>query len=379
MARKPAFPPPIYTKGDYSFCRVQGRHRHLGKTDSEEARQKYAALLDELTNHPPPPPTTDATPAVAGLVARFLAHAETSYIARGREVAQFRLSFRPLLRLHGATPAADFGPKALREVQAAMASGSWMTAEEVAKAAQRRHPIGWCRNVVNRRIVRIRTAWRWLESEQLVPPGSTAALRTMKELPRNAAHVRQTKRRTGTPWDDLLAVLPFCPPPVQMMLQIQWWSGCRSQDVRLMTAADIDTSGETWVYTPALDKGDWRDGSEESPRVVYLGPECQALLTSWVDAYPGAIEGYLFAPLRRRRQACYTTFSYTLAVRRASDAAGVKVLPYGGRHAAKDRVTRAAGLDAARAFLGQKSLNSTNSYGQQLDRQTGEDVARRVG
>ena len=43
---------------------------------------------------------------------------------------------------------------------------------------------------------------------------------------------------------------------------------------------------------------------------------------------------------------------YDNMVWRACRKAGVRLQPYGGRHATKDRVTRAAGLDAARAVLG---------------------------
>ena len=70
---------------------------------------------------------------------------------------------------------------------------------------------------------------------------------------------------------------------------------------------------------------------------------------------------------------------YDNVIWRACRKAGVRLQPYGGRHATKDRVTRAAGLDAARAVLGQSSLGTTNDYGSQLDLETAARVAARLG
>ena len=53
---------------------------------------------------------------------------------------------------------------------------------------------GWCRNVVNRRIVRIQTAWKWIEKEGLVPKGSHANLCTVSPLRKNDRTVRHTPK-----------------------------------------------------------------------------------------------------------------------------------------------------------------------------------------
>ena len=87
---------------------------------------------------------------------------------------------------------------------------------------------------------------------------------------------------------------------------------------------------------------------------------------------------YVFPPRRRRKHRHYTAFSYAQAVRRACERAGVKVVPYGGRHAAKMRIERAAGADAARAVLGQTSIQSTQHYGE-LDVAHAAEVMREIG
>lgn len=375
MPRKPVWPPVIFRhKSGQARVRIRGTDHYLGEYGSARAAAAYADLLAKITS----PDQSKVAPSgggitVAGVVAFFLAHAEKNYSARGREAENHRLAVRPLTALFGLLPAGDFGPKHLKTVQQAMASGSWMDAAERKKAPV----VGWCRNVVNRRVVRLRTLWKWAESEELVPRGSAASLATVRAVPKNAPGVRNTPRRAPTSWEDLQAVCLHCPAPVRVMLQLQWWTGMRSQDVRLFRGSRLDTSGDVWLYRPEIDKGDWRDDAEDAPRVVQLGPECQGLLISWCEQLH-SVAGYLFPPSRVRVQATYTAFSYSQAVRRASAAAGVKVLPYGGRHAAKMRVTREMGADAARAYLGQRSIQSTAHYGD-IDRRHAEDVAREMG
>ena len=62
-----------------------------------------------------------------------------------------KAAIRPARELYAATPAVQFGPKAL--------------------AAVRQHMVGlgWCRSLVNRQVDRIRRAMRWAASEELIP------------------------------------------------------------------------------------------------------------------------------------------------------------------------------------------------------------------
>jgi integrase len=360
----------------------------LGTYDSPESWTEYYRLLAEWKANDrrlPKPVKEPEDLTVNEVLLAFFRHADKEYPASSREPANFKLSLRPLQRLYRHTSAKDFGPKALKALQQAMADGSWMTAEEKAKAEKQRRPIGWCRNVVNRRIVRVRTMFKWAESEELVPKGHLHALLTVKGLPKRGGPARQTPPVTPSSWEHVQAVSPHCPPPVAAMLQLQWWAGMRSCEVRILRTCDIDRSNPLcWLYRPAHHKNDWRE--DDQGRVAPLGPECQKLLAPWLR--PDNPEGYLFRPLVARRdrdgqahyrEAYYTDWAYCQAVRRAYRKAGVRLTPYQGRHAAKKRITAAAGLDAARAVLGQKSLGSTNGYAQQIDVNKATEVMARLG
>ncbi len=58
------------------------------------------------------------------------------------------------------------------------------------------------------------------------------------------------------------------------MLQLQFLTGMRSGEVRVMRKCDIDTSDPAcWYYRPANYKNSWRKSGQQ--RVVPLGPKCQ--------------------------------------------------------------------------------------------------------
>lgn len=379
----PPYPKRPHASGQ-ARVKVKGRQVYLGVWGSPQSRTAYARLVASLAagNADVPPPPKSAAVTVAEVVARFLRHAEADYDPAGRELENFRHSLRPLLDLHGTEPAHAFGPKKLKALQLHMA-----------------RTLGWCRNTANRRVTRVKTAWKWAESEELVPPGSYAALRTVRGLKKSTPGVRSTPRRRGCTRQQLDAVTPFCPKPVAAMLELQFVAGLRSQEVRLMREDCIDRTGDVWIYTPPRDKNEWRDGAEEAPRVAAFGPAAQQILAPWLrQAGPGA---YLFRPTNRCRRCRdhYSSNTYAQAVRRAcvraTAAPGgaepravrerhallkeVRFVPYQGRHAMKRRVTKELGLDAARAALGQHSLGTTAGYDHHQDVQHAAEVARKLG
>jgi integrase len=380
MGRKRVWPPTIYkhkrSGRDYIRVRQDGRNVDIfleGASGSPESKAHYARVIALMAAHGEQlPPAVAKGATVAEVVARFMDFAREEYDPKGREVENFVLSCRPLLRLFGEEPAAGFDAEGLLMLQKAMASGSWMTDDEKAKATKRKRPIGWCRNVVNRRVVRIKTLWKWAESRKLVPPGSYHHLQTVRGLAKKSRHVRHTAPRQATTWDDLQAVVKELHEPVATMIQVQWHAGMRSCEVRVMRPCDIDRNGSVWLYRPEHHKNEWRESGQQ--RVVALGPEAQKLLVPLLER--AAPEAYLFESGPGR---CYGAMSYAQAIRRACARAGVKLTSYQTRHAAKARITRAKGLDAARAVLGQKSIGTTNLYASAIDLEQAADVAKEVG
>src|SRR5262249_40515107 len=157
-----------------------------------------------------------------------------------KELEQFRYSLRPLKELYGAHPAARFTPKCLKEVRQYMAG------------------LGWCRTVVNRRLTRIRTVFSWPVSEELVPLSVAHGRRGVKGqgLRRGDKAIGESEPVQPAFEQDMVAALPYCPRPVAAMLELQWLTGMRSGEVRVMRALDIDqTDPGCWTCRPGSDAG----------------------------------------------------------------------------------------------------------------------------
>lgn len=354
-----------HTSGQ-AYCRINGRNVYLGVYDSPESRANYAKLIGSTESSPNIRPLSKGGATINDVLARWWVHVKESYDPTGREPAQFRMSLLPLKTLFGHSPAAEFGPRSLKAVQTSMVTS------------------GLCRNVVNRRITRIRTMFRWAESEELVPLGTFHGLCSLRGIPKNHPTVKHTDPITPSRWEDVEKVANAAPPAVGAMLKLQWITGMRTCEVVAMRTRDIDQSNPVWVYRPSRDKNRWREQSDG--RAVPLGPQAIEIVRPWLR--PDQPDGCIFRALADRlrpgkepryRDSGYKTFSYAQAVRRACAKTGVVLTPYQGRHAAKRRIARAAGDYAARQFLGHRSLGSTAKYDASIDLEHASELARKYG
>ena len=337
--------------------RIKGKDYYLGVHGTPEAEARYRQLVAELVSGTPAKPAPAESVTVSCVVAAYLEHLDRTLSATSREPAQYSFAVRPLVDLFGPENACEFSPKKLKLLQVEMVRRDW------------------CRNVVNHRTNRIRTIFRWAESEELVPPGTAHSLATVRPIPRTYPGVRNTDPVRPSSREDLdrvTAELRKRSPRAAVMLELQWLAGMRSCEVRIMRAGDVARAGEVWLYRPERAKTDYIDG--HAPRVIPLGPECQKLLTPILAA--AKPEAYLFPS---RRAPLYTACGYDLVVRKACERIGVKIIPYGGRHSAKARIARVAGLDAARAVLGHSSVEMTAHYAAEQDLDLAIETARKLG
>jgi hypothetical protein len=145
------------------FVEIHGKRHYLpGTYGSKESKQACRRLLVEweAQGRPatPPPATSDLT--IVELMAAYLKHAKAHYRDRdGKptpELACINAALRSVKELYGRTLAVEFGPLALKAVQAAMVKA------------------GMSRGTVNRQIHRVRRMFRWTVSEELLPPSISA-------------------------------------------------------------------------------------------------------------------------------------------------------------------------------------------------------------
>lgn len=367
--RIPRYPTKPDSRGRIRIKFKGKTYRLPGAIGSNESLAEYARLLAEWSNATPRLASNANPLTISELVARFLRDDP-----RGLEHPQVKRIARacaPLERLFGPTFAGDFTAARLGAVQEAMISRSWQTPEEKALPA-------WGRDFINSNIKCIRSVFRWAEFCGLVRPGMWEHLRTCPPVSLRRPGVKLRKPRKPVDWvSQVEPILPLVRPQVAAMIQIQFFAGMRPGEVVAMTKREIDRNSEhsgVWLYRPSHHKTE-HTGYE---LVKALGPKCQGILAYWLLITPDD-DTPIFRPASNSKRP-YGAEGYARAINRACRRAGVAAFcPYQLRHAARLRVTRSHGLDAARSHLGHVGMSMTVEYGKQLDLEMLAHVARECG
>lgn len=142
----------------------------------------------------------------------YLTWAERHYVPKRKKDDQNRLirySAAVVRELFGRTPAAEFGPKKLKAVRQAMIDR------------------GWCRNMVNAQVDRVKRMFKWAVAEELVPGDVYHALRAVESLRRGTPGVRDTDPVKPVPVEAVEAVLPHLQPVIRAMVRVQMLSDIR--------------------------------------------------------------------------------------------------------------------------------------------------------
>lgn len=402
--------------------RINGKDVYLGKYGTPESQAEYRRVVAEWLAAgglvtPGSGPTGAATAdglTVNELVLGYLRFAKTYYVKNGRptgEVSNIKDAVKPLVLTHGHISVADFGPVALKAVRDSM------VADDLS------------RGVVNERVNRIRRVFKWGVENQLVPPSVLHGLQAVAPLKRGRCNVRETAPVTPVPDAYVDAVVRIVPSQIAAMIELQRLTGMRPGEVVLMRTCDIDTTGQIWQYRPMEHKTQHHGRT----RVVYLGPQAQAILRHHLKPN---LEAFLFSPqdvkrerARRARVARvtpmtpsqlmrrpkpdpkrspgtrYTTMTYARAIAYACDRAlphpVLSEIPFDQltptqrhelqawrkqhrwspnrlRHNAATYLRKQFGIEAARVVLGHSSAGVTEIYAEQ-DLNKAAEIMARVG
>lgn len=363
MGRKKRWPPTV-TKHSSGQARVRwkGTDYYLGVYGSPEATAKYIEHLQEWERQEKEIRERQTNPQ--GLVTLTVIEAMERFDTQElvhkpyKERKHYQRWYPIVRRVCKGMACKDLNTLILEQIRSEMINKSWS------------------RGVVNAAVRRFRTMWRWVESQGYAPRGSWDHLRTLAPLRKNDPRVKTLPSRRPVDWLTVVKVCRVCRKDVRTIILLLWYTGMRPAEAALMRPCDLDRSKEIWFYNLDKHKNDWRG----QPRFVALGSKSQKLLTPLLDnALP---DTFLFSPdvsKKQRLRPYYTSDKLAQYIKRACKRAGVSMTAYQLRHAAKQRITRALGLDSARAFLGQSSLSTTDKYAAGSDRKLAEEVAKKLG
>jgi integrase len=246
---------------------LSGKDHYLGTHGSPESRTEYDHLVAEWLARGRgavrKEATTPADPTVAELLLAYWRYAERHYRTPsgepGPELDNLRDAFRPLRKLYGHTPAAAFGPLALRAVRDAMVEQ------------------GLARTTVNARIKRIRRAFKWAVGVELIPPSVHQALQAVEGLQRGRTEAPEPDPVGPVPIGRVEATLPHLSPAVAALVKLQVLTGCRVGEVLVMRGRDLTPGEPTWDYRPASHKNAWRGKGRVIALVVHPASDLQTI------------------------------------------------------------------------------------------------------
>ena len=251
---------------------IAGKEVYLGPWKSAASKHEYDRVVGEwLARGRTAAPNPSAGITVSELLANYLRWAKGYYQGGSREVEQIKYTIRPLRKLYGNTPAATFGPLAIKAVRQAMIEGDV------------------CRNEINKRLGRIKRIFAWAVENEMIPASVHHGLMAVRGLSRGRSDARESDPVRPVPEAFVDAIETHVVPQIWAMVQLQRLTGMRPGEVTTMRTCDIDTSGNVWIYTPARHKTQCHGHS----RTIHLGPRAQKILKPWLRM---KLDEYLFQP-----------------------------------------------------------------------------------
>jgi integrase len=398
---------------------LNGRDILLGEYDSAASRAEYSRIVGEWIANGRQIPDTPKDLAIDELVARYRQHVESYYRKPDgtltSEVDNIRQALRPLRFFYGKQPASEFGPLKLKMIRDAMMKPNppWLS----------KPGAGWSRRNINKAVGRIKMLFGWATESEMIPASIYHGLQAVKGLKHGRSDARESE--PIMPVDDVVveATLPHLSTTVAAMVRVQRLTGARPGEICAMRTADIDTSGEVWVYSLMQHKTQ-HHGKQ---RTIAIGPRAQAVLQPFLKPLNPA--AYIFNPAdsvaemrERRNQArktpagqgnaigtnrarspkrkpgeVYNATSLRKAIARACDLAFPvpadlkgdqqavaswrrehRWHPHQLRHTAATEIRKRFGLETAQTVLGHASAEMTQRYAER-DQIAARRVAAEVG
>ena len=370
--------PKLGKNGNYAVIRYKGKTHRLGKHGSPEALIAYNRFCVELQTNPVFLETKNGRDITLDeMVAAYLDYANRRF---GKtEYNHYRTALSFAVEIYGDQPADVFSYQNLRTVR-----------NEMTRSGR------FCRDMINKYVGRIRTAFSWGVENGMVDPGTLAKLRILRPLERGELGTFDHDGREGVPIEVVRITLRYTSPTVSAMAQVQTMTGLRPSELCKMTVGDIDRSDpDGWVYVMKKHKTARKTGKKS----IVLGKEEQALILPYLEGK--SLENAVFSPRTAMREhfatrrvnrqtkippsqvsrdkrnegfidqnyhEFYDSDSYREAIQNAISAAnkvGENVphwTPYQLRHTAGTETSRTLGRDKAQTLLTHKSSAMTARY-----------------
>jgi len=265
---------------DLAFVEIGGKRTYLGEWGSDESKKQYDRIVSEwLANGRQLAPELEQSSQTAVL---NVCHAFWEWAKNRHRKADgtptpgqehIRQALKPLLAFCPALPAADFGPKKLKNYR-----------EHLVKLKS------LSRETINAHVKIIKRMFRWAVSEELVPAELSQQLDTVEGFRKGECDARESSKVRPVPPMMIEAVKPFCSRQVKALIDLQLLTGARAGELVNLRPSDFDKTGQIWIVR----KIEHKTAHHGIHRELYFNHEAQDVLTEFlVNRAP---EQYLFSP-----------------------------------------------------------------------------------
>lgn len=384
---------------------IHGKEYWVGPYGSPDAKKRYAELIAALVTSggksveaAAPPPALPAAArssrglTVAELANRWLDHIEaTRPDYKNSSLYAGALAASRAIRPFGTMGAADFGSRALLEVQRHLIETPIKKRKKVTKGrpkADATPPKYRSRRYINDIIGRVRQMFHWGVLQELVPDDRVKALEIVPSIAKGQTAAKETKPRTAVRPSVVKATMKYLTPEVADLVWFMRLTGCRPSEAARMKLSRIrDRDKRVWRYVPRRHK----TAHLGKQRHIPIGPEAQKIILAHTAGRDP--REYVFTPKRslppRKVANPKTTLPPTkvsprvgdrfkkdairVAVRRAVDKANKQAEKDGGtpipywhpyqlRYLRLREIRRKQGREAARAVGGHAVAIMTDHY-----------------
>lgn len=208
--------------------RIDGRRLYLGKHGSPESHARYAQAIFDWQSRQDQAPSDSCASCSSSTLTRSIARR----MEHRPEANNTRAALNVLCQLYRADLVTEFGPRKLEKVRDRLIVN------------------GHVRTAINKIVNRIRQAFRWGVSQEIIPPNVHLAMQSLPALKRGRSNAAEANLVLPVPQELINAIEPFVTRPVWAMIQLQRLTGMRPSEVRKMRCGDIDRSSSVWTYTP---------------------------------------------------------------------------------------------------------------------------------
>jgi integrase len=343
------------------FVELDGRRFYLGKHGSKASREEYERRVAEYhaNGRKLPPTKTKTGISCQELAIHVLEWAEEYFMNQPKSFYHLNRAMEFLVKHYVRELADNFAPTSLMFIQKKLVEH------------------GYARPMVNRYVGIIKRAFKHGAKFGWASPQTSYALQVVDNLKKGRTRAHEYRDITSVNPGDFEKTLSELPHRIADMARIQRLCVMRPQDVCNLRSADIDRSGDVWLYRPYTHK----TAHLGEVLTKYIGATAQAILTPYLVEKADSPKAFLFAPadtmrdraaeLRKNRKTLnkkgevqpshknrrkenpkkapgeqYCTEVYNRAIARACKRAGVPLWSVNRlRHLAATEVRRKHGLE----------------------------------